>query len=231
MISCGIQSETRALGQAQQALERYLAALYPTYESTWTRPDVSLDVEDLEDEEEEEKPDEQDNNTSRKDRRFQAVDTASGGLIFYRFRINIKPTNFIDTMIEHLINKKKDQEKEVEKELALINHCHRFVPLDYICPVTTERISTCFINRVIPECLASLPANTTVAILTELRNNISITKQEIIAIIAPTLPTHLKVDLKNPDYVIFVTIFKSVCGISVLKDYYKKKKYNISALI
>lgn len=40
-----------------------------------------------------------------------------------------------------------------------------------------------------------------------------------------------RIDLKRPDYVIFVNVFKSVCGISVLKDYYQRKKYNLGALL
>lgn len=40
-----------------------------------------------------------------------------------------------------------------------------------------------------------------------------------------------RVDLKNPDLVIFVTVFKSVCGMSILHDYYARKKYNILSYV
>ncbi|KAI8328437.1 hypothetical protein BC941DRAFT_406555 [Chlamydoabsidia padenii] len=253
LISCGLHAETRALGQAQLALERHLE-LFPSYESTWTRIEGPWDVEDL-DKVDKSSTEVEDNNTDKptgikdniqnegdhlaledsavvkKDRTFQAVDTACGGLIFYRFRVNIKPTEFVDKMIDHLVSSSTDNDKKTKEQQFLIRHCFRWMPLDYIMPATTERIDTCFTNRTLPENIVDLPANTTIAIVMEIRNNNTISKQDLIAIIAPKLPTHLKIDLKRPEYVIFVNVFKSVCGISVLKDYYERKKYNIGALM
>lgn len=37
----------------------------------------------------------------------------------------------------------------------------------------------------------------------------------------------IRVNLSKPTYVILVTVFKSACGIAVLKDYYERKKYNL----
>ncbi|CAO3596977.1 unnamed protein product [Absidia cylindrospora] len=240
MITCGINAETRALGQAQRVLEAQLAH-YSSFgqirqqgKDSTNDDDTSInddktntsDSANNKDNNDESTPSEQ---APKKHRKFQSVDTACSGLIFYRFRVNIKPTEFMDDMIKRLIA--SDDKKEKESLSTTIRHCSRWIPLDYICHVTNERISDCFATRVLPECIADLPANTTIAIVTEIRNNLSITKPELINIIAPQLPAHLKVDLKNPQYVIYVTIFKSVCGMAVLKDYYQRKKYNLGALL
>ena len=109
-------------------------------------------------------------------------------------------------------------EKEREQELSKIRHCsvciindiggnvllikftfeltvqnQRWIPLDYICPATTERIKACF-ERVRADYFENDQETTedTVAIITENRNNIMITKAEIIQTIAPLIPPKYK---------------------------------------
>lgn len=69
----------------------------------------------------------------------------------------------------------------------------RWIPLDYICPATTERIASCF-ERVKADYFNTEGDTTedTVAIITEIRNNIMIKKEEIIQTIAPLIPPKYK---------------------------------------
>ncbi|KAI8072251.1 uncharacterized protein B0P05DRAFT_549486 [Gilbertella persicaria] len=224
LVSCSVNAETRALGQVSNCLEHYIKTLFPNHESTWTRFEGKLDIDQLDFE------DEQDQEWSgetkveqRKDKKFQAIDAACGGLVFYRFRINVKPTEFVTQLFDYL---KQLPDKEREQELNKLRHCARWIPLDYICPAVTERIASCF-ERVKKDHFPTKETDETVAIITEIRNNIMINKQEIIQTIAPLIPSTYKIDLKKPTYVIFVTVFKSACGITVLKDYYERKKYNL----
>ncbi|KAG0168595.1 THUMP domain-containing protein 1 [Apophysomyces sp. BC1034] len=220
MVSCGVKSETRALGQVQQGLERYVLQLFPQCELTWERFEGDLDVEETEEAPQREVSD-------RKEKRFQAVDVACGGLVFYRFKINVKPTEFVTKLIDYFANLSKE---ERANELSKLSHCARWIPLDFICPATTERMAKCF-ERLKDIHLTDKTANTSVAIVTEIRNNISIKKEDIIQLIAPLIPSNFKVDLKNPTLVIFVTVFKSACGMSALENYYGRKKYNLAALL
>ncbi|KAI8371010.1 hypothetical protein BD560DRAFT_329424 [Blakeslea trispora] len=232
LISCAVNAETRALGQASNCLEHYITLLFPEHESTWTRFEGKLDIDQIdfeeeqkEEEQKEEEQKEEEQKEERKEKKFQAIDAACGGLVFYRFRINVKPTEFVIRLMDHL---KQLPDKEREQELNKIRHCARWVPLDYICPAITERIASCF-ERVKKDYFSDddKPTDETVAILTEIRNNIMITKQDIIQTIAPCIPSKYKVNLKKPTYVILVTVFKSACGITVLRDYYERKKYNL----
>ncbi|KAI9358410.1 hypothetical protein BD770DRAFT_320846 [Pilaira anomala] len=238
MVSCNVNAETRALGQVSTCLETYINILFPGHESTWTRFEGKLDIDeiDIEETEEIEKTDttEKDvkeeikqNEIERKEKKFQAIDAACGGLVFYRFRINVKPTEFVIKLMDYM---KALPDKEREQELGKIRHCSRWIPLDYICPATTERIKACF-ERVRADYFENDQETTedTVAIITENRNNIMITKAEIIQTIAPLIPPKYKINLSKPTYVILVTVFKSACGIAVLKDYYERKKYNLIA--
>jgi tRNA acetyltransferase TAN1 len=109
MVSCSVNAETRALGQVSTCLEYYINLLFPNHESTWTRFEGKLDIDqiDIEEAEEEETEDKEKKSNGkkeeekkkeeieRKEKKFQAIDAACGGLVFYRFRINVKPTEFV----------------------------------------------------------------------------------------------------------------------------------------
>ncbi|KAI7896161.1 uncharacterized protein EV154DRAFT_412145 [Mucor mucedo] len=231
MVSCSVNAETRALGQVSTCLEHYINVLFPEHESTWTRfegklDDDEVDIDIEEDPEEKECPQEKkEDELERKEKKFQAIDAACGGLVFYRFRINVKPTEFVLKLMDHI---KALPDTEREQELGKLRHCARWMPLDYICAATTERIKACF-ERVKADYFENDQETTedTVAILYESRNNIMIKKADVIQTIAPLIPPKYKVNLTKPTYVILVTVFKSACGITVLKDYYERKKYNL----
>ncbi|KAF8119691.1 hypothetical protein EV363DRAFT_1495069 [Boletus edulis] len=48
--------------------------------------------------------------------------------------------------------------------------------------------------------------------------------------IATCMPQNYVVDLNNPDVFVLVEVFKSVCGMSILRDYYKLHKFNVMML-
>jgi hypothetical protein len=79
-------------------LEKYIDLLYPKHESTWSRFEGDFDVAEID---EDDKP-LKEKDPSRKDKKFQAVDAACGGLVFYRFRVNVKPTDFIIALMGNL---------------------------------------------------------------------------------------------------------------------------------
>ncbi|KAJ8663465.1 hypothetical protein O0I10_000705 [Lichtheimia ornata] len=231
MVSCNIHAETRALGQIQNMLEGTITPLFPGHEITWERFEGDFEVEENSNNNNNEESSSPPSKAveGRKDKRFQAVDAACGGLIFYRFRINVKPTDYVTRLMDHL---RALPEEEQKQELHKIRHCSRWLPLDYLCPATDDRMTRCFQDRVFMERLEGLEKGTSIAIVTEIRNNQTFKKDTIIKILDPLIPKDkFKVDLKNPDLVIFVTVFKSVCGMSILHDYYARKKYNILSYV
>jgi tRNA acetyltransferase TAN1 len=70
----------------------------------------------------------------------------------------------------------------------------------------------------------------TFSIITSIRNNDSIKKDDLITAIAALVPPENKVNLKTPDYCIVIEVINLVCGISILPDYYKLKRYNLEML-
>ena len=92
LVSCGVQAETRAIGQLSTFLTSYITQLFPDHSSTWKDipKDLELDVDlkVLGETQEETK-------VEKQDKKFQMVDTGCAGLVFARFRVNVRPTDFI----------------------------------------------------------------------------------------------------------------------------------------
>ena len=80
------------------------------------------------------------------------------------------------------------------------------------------------------------------------RNHNTLTRMDIIQEIAKCMPENYVVDLDNPDVFVLVEVFKAcravilsrnkrlrrwfqgVCGVSILRDYYKLHKFNVMTL-
>ncbi|KAI5806258.1 hypothetical protein EDC01DRAFT_141447 [Geopyxis carbonaria] len=62
------------------------------------------------------------------------------------------------------------------------------------------------------------------------RNHNVLKRDEIIQTVARCVGPKHSVDLKNPDLLILVELYKNICGISVVKDFEKYKRFNIRAL-
>ncbi|KAJ1529096.1 THUMP domain-containing protein 1 [Nowakowskiella sp. JEL0078] len=67
-------------------------------------------------------------------------------------------------------------------------------------------------------------------IIPRVRHNDLISKSTLIQAIAAMIPSPHKVDLSEPDVCIMVEVIKGVCGICVLPDYVKFKKYNLESI-
>lgn len=99
LVSCSVNAETRALGQVSTCLEHYISKLFPKHSSTWVRFEGKLDIDQIDFDDEDKaadlKEDKAEVEKERKEKKFQAIDAACGGLVFYRFRVDVKPTEFV----------------------------------------------------------------------------------------------------------------------------------------
>ncbi|TFY67788.1 hypothetical protein EVJ58_g1397 [Rhodofomes roseus] len=60
-----------------------------------------------------------------------------------------------------------------------------------------------------------------------MRNHNTISRSALIEGLAKCIPERHKVDLDNAEAFILVEVFKSICGMSVVKDYYRLHKFNV----
>ncbi|KAJ3533100.1 hypothetical protein NMY22_g7472 [Coprinellus aureogranulatus] len=60
-----------------------------------------------------------------------------------------------------------------------------------------------------------------------IRNHTTLSRPAIIQHVASWVPEGHKVSLDNPEIFILIEVFKSVCGVSIVRDYYKYSKFNV----
>ncbi|CAM0141115.1 unnamed protein product [Umbelopsis sp. WA50703] len=193
------------------------------HKPTWDRLDEELDVDESfldegETEEVQEEKGDKNGVAEKKDKLIEAVFDDQLGIVLTR---QVPETS---TPLDFLKNLSADDR---HREIQKISHCSRWIPVDNICNSFLEDISKTFDTMKQTYFTNEQTLRQKVAIVCEVRNNERLNKQDIIKTIAPLLPTTLKVDLKSPDIVIFVSVFKSVCGMSILPKYYELKRYNI----
>ncbi|KDQ57361.1 hypothetical protein JAAARDRAFT_35992 [Jaapia argillacea MUCL 33604] len=59
------------------------------------------------------------------------------------------------------------------------------------------------------------------------RHHNTISRDSIIQEVVACIPSQHKVDLSDPDVFVLVELFRSVCGMSVVEDYYQLQKFNV----
>lgn len=108
----------------------------------------------------------------------------------------------------------------------------RFIPVEIICKATIEDMKTAA-GKLFDVHFLNCPPKTFSIIINKRYNN-SIHRdaiiEELAGLVAFKNMKH-KVDLKNAECSVIVEILKGICCLSVLPNYLKWKKYNISELI
>ncbi|KAJ3036163.1 hypothetical protein HDV00_003019 [Rhizophlyctis rosea] len=165
---------------------------------------------------------------TKADRRFQAVDAACAGLLFIRFRVDVSPVDFVLKMFDHV---QSLPPKEQKKFAHPVQHCFRFLPITHVCPATLQDIKDTLTPVVQSALSQPSDLSTSVAVIAEVRNNLSVTRDLAIETVAKMIPNNCTINLKNPSKVLFISIFKSVCGFAILPRYYELKKYNLHSVV
>ncbi|KAG6374376.1 hypothetical protein JVT61DRAFT_4411 [Boletus reticuloceps] len=150
-------------------------------------------------------------------------------------------------------NKVRVLDHSAHLELTWSRYTHRLIPVAGSCVANLPEIhSLC--RRVFAsffaeaEASASTPQVHKYKIELRVRNHSTLTRMDIIEEIAKCMPQDYVVDLNNPDVFVLVEVFKvchatiqsryiqlkrwlqSVCGVSILRDYYKLHKFNVMML-
>jgi len=106
----------------------------------------------------------------------------------------------------------------------------RLVPVVGTCDANLAEITSLCVRIVEPAFANDEGKAFKYKIELRVRNHNTLLRDDVIKAIAKCVPEVHKVDLSDPELFILVEIFKSVCGISVVKDYYRFKKYNVIEL-
>lgn len=109
-------------------------------------------------------------------------------------------------------------------------YLQRLVPATRLCIAQLERIQEC-LKEVLPDSpLSEEAAPTTYAIELRRRNHDLLQREDIYKSVAESIPRKHTVDLKNSNVHIMLEVTKNICGISIVKDFRKYRKFNVQEM-
>ncbi|KAI0784208.1 hypothetical protein C8Q75DRAFT_724712 [Abortiporus biennis] len=153
----------------------------------------------------------------RKEQRFANAQTNTPCVVFISCKPPVDPVKLVITHIQNVM----------KTGISQTRFTQRLTPVATSCPTNTpEIVSLC--TRLMTPILEEYGDKTfSYKIELRMRNHNTLKRPALVQELAKCIPEKHKVDLENPDVFILVEIFKSVCGVSVVKDYYKMQKFNV----
>ncbi|KAH9902885.1 hypothetical protein C8Q73DRAFT_672127 [Cubamyces lactineus] len=152
----------------------------------------------------------------RKETRFANCLTNTPCVVFISCKPPVDPVKLVTTHIENVMKTGVTQTR----------FSQRMTPVSGSCVANVSEIQS-LCSRIVKAALAAEPDKKfTYKIELRMRNHNTLTRDKLIPELAKCVPEGHTVSLDNPELFILVEVFKSVCGISVVKDYYKLQKFN-----
>ena len=162
-----------------------------------------------------------DQSKNKTKQRFQQVDSGANNCLF------IKTTLPDPNLIAATIYKDIAESNKAQSRFIM-----RFLPVLNTCKANADSIET-LAEKLLRPYFCDKSDGTSYAVIFKSRNNNSVIKktiQEAIWQVVISLSIKNRVDLVDPEYIVYIGVIKNVCTISVLKDYAKYKKYNLQEI-
>ncbi|KIK16105.1 hypothetical protein PISMIDRAFT_30940 [Pisolithus microcarpus 441] len=160
----------------------------------------------------------------RMESRFANCQTNTPCVIFISCEPPVDPVRLVTTHVQNV------QQTGITKT----RYTHRLTPVSGTCFAGLPEIhSLC--RHVFPRFFAENggsdpPRTHKYKIELRIRNHSTLTRMEVIQEVAKCVPESYMVDLDDPEVFVLVEVFKNVCGVSILKDFYRLQKFNVMAL-
>jgi len=153
----------------------------------------------------------------RREQLFANCQTNTPCVIFISCKSPIDPVKLVATHVENV------QKTGVTRT----RYTHRLIPVSDTCLANIpEMKSLC--RRIFALFFAKdTEKKYSYKIDLRVRNHNTLPRPTIIQEVASCVPEGHTVDLENPEVFILVEVFKSVCGISIVQDYYRFQKFNV----
>ncbi|TFY69964.1 hypothetical protein EVG20_g2919 [Dentipellis fragilis] len=218
-VSCVKGKEKQTVGELYDLFEHLASEMWPE----GAVADSKEDEEDAEEEEEDlEKQIAKELETIKKPRReqrFANCHTNTACVVFISCKPPVDPIKLVNRHIADV----------EETGVTRTRYTQRLTPVTGSCVANAPEIKSLFeraLKRFIAEDEEPEKAYR-YKIELRSRNHNSLTRQQIIDTIAQCTPSTFTVDLEDPELFVLVEVFKSVCGIGIVKDYYAHQKFNV----
>ncbi|KAJ7184531.1 hypothetical protein C8R46DRAFT_462414 [Mycena filopes] len=152
----------------------------------------------------------------KKEQRFTNCQTNTPCLIFISCKPPVDPVKLV---MKHLYNVE-------ETGLTRTRYSLRFTPVSAACVTNLQEIEILCRTILEPFFGETVDGIIKYKIELKIRNHTTLARTTLIEAIAACVSKRHKVDLDDPELVIIVELFKSICGVAVVRDYYKLQKFN-----
>ncbi|KAI0649360.1 hypothetical protein C8Q79DRAFT_508792 [Trametes meyenii] len=218
-VTCVKGKERQTVGELYDVFESLANQLWPTEASEIADTPRSSDEEDggADDLEKQIAKEVASMKRPRKETRFANCQTSTPCVVFISCKPPVDPVKLVTTHVQNVVNTGVTQTRFTQ----------RLTPVSASCPANIPEIQS-LCGRLVRNALEAEPEKKfTYKIELRLRNHNTLTRDKLIPEVAKCVPEGHTVSLDNPELFILVEVFKSVCGISVVKDYYKLQKFNV----
>ncbi|XP_043119186.1 THUMP domain-containing protein 1 [Puntigrus tetrazona] len=217
LVTCNM-NERKCTSEAFSLLSEYADALYGPEQPADTQDSLSEEEEE-EDAEAALKKEVSQIKASIKthQQRFCAVESGANNVLFIRTH-GVDPERLVHHILSDLYQTKKRKSRTILRMLPVSGTCKAFSE-------DMEKFLSVFLER-----WFRAPQRATFQICFKARNSSHNKREEVINAVAGLVgklnPLN-KVDLTNPELSIIIEIIRTVCCVSVLKDYTRFRKYNL----
>ncbi|KAJ7932680.1 hypothetical protein B0H13DRAFT_1592930 [Mycena leptocephala] len=216
-VTCVMGKEKQAVGELYELFNGLAAELWPETEEAKddddsdAEPDEGLSIEaQIANEVSAMK-------RPRKEQRFTNCQTNTPCVVFISCKPPIDPVKLV---MKHV--------HDVEATgLTHTRYSLRFSPVVASCVTNLPEIQTLCRTVLEPFFGESVDQKFKYKIELRIRNHTTLSRLALIEAIAQCVPEGHIVDLDDPELFIIVEVFKSICGVSVVRDYYKLQKFNV----
>lgn len=223
LITCTLNKERSSAREMCELLSEHVEKLYPELcEKKEIEEKINSDNEEEEEEEDFDdieaslaKELEDMKGNKKEENKFEVVPLNINCLGFIKAKIPIDPTKVVRSIFETIETEKEKKTKYTQRVIPIVNTCITNKPEIF-------KLAETIVKPYFPD---DQPKE--YAIMIKIRNNSKMDRMEIIQGVAGVIGEKHKVNLTNPSLFVIVEIFKTVCGISVVEDYFKYKKYNM----
>lgn len=217
LITCNM-NERKCMREAFNLLNEYADALYGP-EQSGEAQDSHSEEDDDEDVEAALKKEVSQIQTSMKSRqqRFTALESGANNVVFIRCH-GVDPEKLVHHILSDLHQTKKKKSRVILRMLPVSGTCRAF-------PEDMEKYLSVFLER-----WFKAPLRATYQICFKARNSSHNKRDDVIkdiAALVDQMNPENKVDLTNPELSIIMEIIKTVCCVSVVRDYTLFRKYNL----
>ncbi|KIY42850.1 hypothetical protein FISHEDRAFT_26458, partial [Fistulina hepatica ATCC 64428] len=213
--TCVKGKEKQAIGELYELFDSLASDLWPTDATTtkWEESDeedLSIEVQIAKELAHIKRP--------RAQQRFRNCQTNTQCLLFIACSPPVDPVTLV---VQHM--------RSIQNSgITRTRYAQRLVPASGTCVTNLPEIQA-LCRKVIGEFFSQREGKSyKYKIELRIRNHTTLKRPVLIESIAQCMPSGHTVDLSDPDVFVLVEIFKSICSVSVVEDYYRLRKFNVA---